>query len=141
MAKQFFIIFFKIHWKIPTKKLHFYQGGRLEAGHQQLSSKKDLHTLFTFTYYLTFKKALYWVWGLLKVSRAHFFFSRCGFRSHRASICSRNMRGTFPWAIPSIFGKTFPMKFLGYSDIMKCALFQTDQPDSLLPLRHINSSH
>ena len=57
------------------------------------------------------QKTLYWVWGcLLKVSKVYFFFSRCGFRSHRARICSRNIRGTFPWAIPSIFGKTFPVK-------------------------------
>ena len=52
------------------------------------------------TYYLLFKKASYWVWDLLKVSRAYFFFSRCEFWSLRASICLWNIHWTFPWDSP-----------------------------------------
>ena len=34
-----------------------------------------------------------------------FIFNQVFIQSHRANICSRNIRGTFPWYIPGIFGK------------------------------------
>ena len=33
--------------------------------------------------------------------------------THRANICLWNIHGTFPWDIPRIFSKKFPMKFWG----------------------------